>query len=98
MKNMLVNPEWPGRVVGATVFILAVFEMLLWFVTKMMIGGDLVDGYLALLAVCLVVVPVVIAIAAGAGLLAWEVTTRLVARLEFSDEEYRRFVSFRSLW
>lgn len=91
MSKMLVNPEWPGKAAGGVVFILAVFEMLLWLVTRMMVGKDLIDKAPALL-----VLPLVLVIAGGAALLAWEATTRLIARLEFSDDEYRRFVEFRS--
>lgn len=91
MRQVLINPEWPGKVVGAAVFLLAVYKLYYWLIVDVMPGDALVDKAPALL-----MFPVVIIIALGSALLVWECTTRLIARLEFSDDEYRRFVEFRS--
>jgi hypothetical protein len=91
MKKILIYPEVPGVLAGVVVFLYTLYLAIPMLAAELVTEHSFFEKAPAVL-----MMPVTLIAAAALGLAAWELMARIVARLEFTAEEYTRFCEMRA--
>jgi hypothetical protein len=91
MKKILIYPEVPGVLAGMVVFLFTLYLALPLLAAELVTEHSFFEKAPAVL-----MMPITFIVATAFGLAAWELMARIVARLEFTAEEYARFCEMRA--